>query len=212
MLLETIQIFLDESGDLGFGAGGSRYFVVAALAIDDPRVMDRLIKKENRRLKSKGARSIEHKFNKSNEQVRIQLLRAVSETNSKISWRAIEKVDAKKFEGKSQVEIYRSLCADVLNDVIPHRIGTNVVINLDRMASKKAVRESLSAYLLSRIDIDRKGRGVPNIIIEHQSSYNVPGLQVQDFVVGSVFQYLERGYTHYYQIIENKVIHGIIMS
>ncbi len=208
VLQGTIHIYLDESGDLGFGTGGSRFFVVAALAISDARTLERLIKKENRRLKSKGARPIEHKFNKSSEAVRFRMLHGVSETDSLISWRAIDKNKTNVHFRKDRDELYQWLCAEVLSDIIPHRVKTGVVIHLDRMASKKGVRESMSAYLSSRIIRDRTGFST-FFTIEHQVSYNVAGLQVVDFIAGSVFQYLEREFPDYYQIIEKNVIYGI---
>ena len=205
----AIHICLDDSGDLGFGTGGSRYFVVAALATYDPRALDRLIKKEDQRLGSKGARSIEHKFNKSNERVGIQPLPRVAETDSTICWRAIDKVNTETRLKISQDEIYRCSCAGVLNDIIPHRSRTKVVIHLDRMASKKSIRGSMTEYLMSWMVSERNGESIPSFMIEHRSSHNVPGLQVQDFVVGAVFQYLERGSTRYYNVVENKAIHGV---
>ena len=200
---------MDESGDLGFGAGGSKYFVVAALGIKDSRALDRLIKKENRRLGSNGARSIDHKFNKSSEKVRLSLLRGVSETNSQISWRAIDKENTKVHVRKTKDEIYLMLSAEVLNDIIPYRVNTDVIIHIDRMSSKKSVRDAMSTCLSSRSISDRIGISLPNVRIEHQVPYDVPGLQVQDFVAGSVFQHLERENSAYCQIIENKVISGV---
>lgn len=208
----AIHIYLDESGDLGFGTGGSRFFVVAALAINDPLVLNRLIKNENQRLRSNGTRSIEHKFNKSREDVRIRLLRGISGTDSIIGWRAIDKVRTKRHLRMGHDDIYQTLCADVISDVAPRNPGADVIIHLDRMASKKVIRDALTSCLLSRIDIERNGMALSNLTIEHQASYNNPGLQVQDFVVGSVFQMLERGRPHYYELIEKNVIEGIVIS
>jgi len=140
------------------------------------------------------------------------LLRAVSETNSSIGWRAIDKENGQCQNRQNREELYKFLCAEALNDIIPNRVGARIVIHLDKMASNKWVRESISAYLISRIVRDRIGLSSSNIEIEHQVSYNVPGLQVVDFIAGSVFQYLERGFPDYYRIIEKNVINGIQMD
>ena len=38
-------IFIDESGDLGTKSSSSRYFVIAAIKIDDSRKLERLVNK-----------------------------------------------------------------------------------------------------------------------------------------------------------------------
>ena len=38
-------IFIDESGDLGTKKLSSRYFVMAAIKVDDPKKLDRIITK-----------------------------------------------------------------------------------------------------------------------------------------------------------------------
>ena len=40
-------IFIDESGDLGTKKLSSRYFVMAAIKVDDPKKLDRIIKEKD---------------------------------------------------------------------------------------------------------------------------------------------------------------------
>jgi len=40
-----MYVYLDESGDLGFGQGGSRYFTIAFTAMENPVPFRRCVKK-----------------------------------------------------------------------------------------------------------------------------------------------------------------------
>ena len=46
-------IFIDESGDLGTKKLSSRYFVMAAIKVDDPKKLDRIISKTKKSLRKK---------------------------------------------------------------------------------------------------------------------------------------------------------------
>ena len=46
-------IFIDESGDLGTKKLSSRYFVMAAIKVDDPKKLDRIITKTKKSLRKK---------------------------------------------------------------------------------------------------------------------------------------------------------------
>ena len=41
------HIFLDESGDLGFGEGSSKWFLFTLVVVEDPRILERIIKKSS---------------------------------------------------------------------------------------------------------------------------------------------------------------------
>ena len=43
-LEKTLYVYLDESGDLGFGQGGTRYFTIAFIIVEDPVPFRRCVK------------------------------------------------------------------------------------------------------------------------------------------------------------------------
>ncbi len=82
--------FIDESGDLG--KRGSRYFTIAALVVDDPLKLERIIKKlRQRKLKKKIRELPEIKANNSDEVVRKYVLKRVKKTDCEIYAIVVEK-------------------------------------------------------------------------------------------------------------------------
>ena len=62
-------IYIDESGDLGDNYLGSRYFVVGAIMVDDPKNLNRIIKDARNKYRNIIGRDLEVKGNKTNRDV-----------------------------------------------------------------------------------------------------------------------------------------------
>src|SRR3989344_755476 len=73
-------IFLDESGDLGFKKTSSKWFLFTLVAIDEPRKLDKIIKKARKSLKKKH----KHRFSElhayhCDDITRIRILKSLAE-------------------------------------------------------------------------------------------------------------------------------------
>ena len=53
LVLDMSYIYIDESGDLGTKKGSSKYFVIAAIKVEDSKKLDKIIKKTRRNFKKK---------------------------------------------------------------------------------------------------------------------------------------------------------------
>ena len=53
LVLVMSYIYIDESGDLGSKNGSSKYFVIAAIKVEDSKKLDKIIKKTRRDFKKK---------------------------------------------------------------------------------------------------------------------------------------------------------------
>ncbi len=62
-------IYIDESGDLGDKYSSSKYFVLGAVVVDNPRNLNRLIKETKRKYSDIIGRDLEVKGNKTNRNV-----------------------------------------------------------------------------------------------------------------------------------------------
>ena len=78
-------IYIDESGDLGDNYLGSRYFVVGAIIVDDPKNLNRIIKDARNKYRNIIGRDLEVKGNKTNRDV-IKKIWARSITSTIMSW------------------------------------------------------------------------------------------------------------------------------
>lgn len=77
------HIFIDESGDLG--KFGSKYFTIAAVSVDEPKNLSRIIKKlRQRKLKKSIKKLPEIKANNSDRVIREYVLKKVGNIDCKI--------------------------------------------------------------------------------------------------------------------------------
>src|SRR4030042_123399 len=98
LLLRTmhrrVEVYLDESGDLGSSPRSSRYFVVVAVAVAEPRELRRLVKKVQRMRYPHVGEPMEFKFHSSPDRVRGMMCAGLARTSALIAWRGVAKCDA----------------------------------------------------------------------------------------------------------------------
>lgn len=90
-------VFVDESGDIGFGMGSSRHITVAAVIVEESSRLERIpMKLRRRRLKKSLLRKSELKFHNSNPDFRRAVLkRIVALNDARIVSVTIDKANAK---------------------------------------------------------------------------------------------------------------------
>ena len=71
-------IYIDESGDLGDNYWGSRYFVIGAIIVDNPKYLNRIIKNARNNYNELIGRDLEIKGNKTNRYVIKKILGKVN--------------------------------------------------------------------------------------------------------------------------------------
>ncbi|WP_292606996.1 DUF3800 domain-containing protein [Methanobrevibacter sp. UBA188] len=77
-------IYIDESGDLGEKPSSSKYFVIGAIMVDNPKYLNRLIKNARRKYNNIIGRDVEIKGNKTNRQVIKKILRKVNNIDCEV--------------------------------------------------------------------------------------------------------------------------------
>ena len=106
-----LDVFIDESGDLGFTDGkSSRYLVIGATVISESYELGRLTKKARQRLKVTGKTSVEFKFNNSSDELRAYFLNGLAKTDCWIVWGAIEKRNTREDLKKRKDKLYHYIC------------------------------------------------------------------------------------------------------
>jgi len=209
-----MYVFVDESGDLGFSAKASRFFVVAYVSLESPWVVRKVIKRILKRLHRRGKYTgSELKFSNSSHEVRLTVLRKLREVDWETGLIVLEK-------GKVKEELRRNLNV-LYNYVVVHYVMRNVLfwlrpgerltICVDRRLYRSS-REAFNDYALRKAkwvwDVEL-GKSPPltegQIRVIHESSEREQCLQLADYVAGAAFQKFERGREEYYKLIENKV-------
>ena len=207
-LHDNIEVYLDESGDLGFSKRSSQYLVIAATIAPGKVNFDRIVKKANGKLKIEGKCQAEVKFNNSDDHIRHHYLEKYSQTGCQVVWCAVNKENVHPDLQFKKDKLYNYLCGKTMAKVFSsvHTKKFNVI--LDRRSGGRAQRNDIDRYLAGILTSDHMGAFPPDLVISHFDSCNNAGLRVHDFVVGSVFQHIERGNDAYYDRIKDNVIWG----
>jgi len=205
-MLGHVDIFLDESGDLGFSfPRSSRYFVVCAMYTTDGKAISRLPRDAKRK---GGVVNIpEVKFSKSRDALRRTVLDGLSRSDCDIVWGAIDKHEA-RYARRRENETYCDLCSKVLSETFRRIRARRIDVMLDRRSSRKLHRDELDAYIVDALNHCHSGFFVPELQIGHYDSAKIQCLQVCDFVIGSVFQMIERNHNSYVDIISERIAFG----
>ena len=206
-------IYIDESGDLGFGGKGSRYFILACVKIDDEKtnIDFRRIPKKIRRisLKKKYKEMAELKFHNSSNQIRVKFLEKVSKLNIEIYVLIVEKRYTNSALIGNLPILYNYLIKILLEKVLKNfDKNKKLDICLDKCMSASQT-ENFENYI--KTEFFYIFRNLPNLKIEHHNSCSDEGLQVLDFICGAFgYKYNTAGLSensdYYANIIKNKII------
>lgn len=211
-----LEVFIDESGDLGFTREATKFFVVSFLYIrntppfrDEVRWLYLKLRKRHRYFID------ELHFSESNDTVRRKVLQLICKTDECNF--GIIVVD------KDRIHYNSSFYQD------PHGIFRYVIVNnvMNTMIPKLEYRENLSIILDRRIPSAQrvlfkdyaelkgyyisKKEGKKDIFyryrltVSHRNSKKDPCLQAADFLAGAEFQRFERQDYRYHNIIDSKM-------
>jgi hypothetical protein len=196
-------IFIDESGDLGFSAKSSSFFLVTAITAQEPKIFQRIFKKARNKLKKKLADIPEFKFCKTDHALRLFILNELSKTGLSAYVYFIDKKKTKDHLKKTQHVLYNYITGRLIEHVLMHEgLGKGKIhIVIDKSLYNSA-RESFDHYVTY---IRTPAKLSDSICISHKKSDEEAGLQAVDFLCGAIFHKLEFKKENYYQIIKDKI-------
>ena len=189
-------IYIDESGDLGLK--GSKHLVLAALAVDELRPLDRIIKRTRRRFKKELKGASELKANKSSDEIRQYLLKQVNTLeNAGVFFIVLEKKRLVSGYLRSNKHKLYNYVAGRLASYLPLG-GSELHIRIDRSKGRQVLEQDFNDYFLSRLRQGAESR----ITIQHSGSQNWAGLQIADFLAWACFQKFERGNGSFLELVQ----------
>jgi hypothetical protein len=205
-------IYVDESGDLGMGEKGSKFFIICATKIEDESTLStfRKIPKiiRQRKLKKSFKEKTELKFYDSSPLIREQFLSRSSKCNIEIYALIIEKKLTNQSLQHNLPILYNYLIKILLEKIVPSvNRKEKLTIYLDRCMSQSQ-QVNFENYV--KTEFLHLFSDLPDLEILHENSLNNPGLQVHDFIVGAFgYKYNTRerrdDAERYVQIIASKI-------
>jgi hypothetical protein len=187
--------FGDESG-APHPASGERFFTVALLVAQNPRCVEKLVRRTRRSLRRR-ARTSELKAARSHPRVIRRFLTKLATIECEIY---VTVVDKQGITSQQSEAVYRAAVARVIRHCVERHPEVNLYLDkrytnhAQRVQLEQAIREAI-AYVPMQV-----------VLIEQLDSWAVPGLQAVDFVAWSFEQKHGLGEGWAAQIIAEKVI------
>ncbi len=207
-----MYIFLDESGNLDFGARGTRYFVLTSVSMERPFPMYDALDAYKYECLEYGL-EIEH-FHCSNDNRHVRG-RVFDIIGAHLVQKSVHSLIAEKRASEptlsSEGRLYSEMLSCLLRRVLSRTTNSNaseVIVIADavplrsrRQAIEKSVRSALSKTLPKR----------PVFRILHHDSRAHYGLQVADYLCWAVFRKYERGESSFFNKVRPAMLGGIEM-
>lgn len=193
-------IYIDESGDLGDNYLGSRYFVVGAIIVDDPKNLNRIIKDARNKYRNIIGRDLEVKGNKTNRDVIRKILGKVNNIDYRVLVIFLDKQNLHNIPDFYKYNVLYDTLASKLAEKITIISPTTVIVD----KSKSKHEEILDFNERFSSSLDNANGYMVNI--SHVDSFKYKGLQVADLIAWSVFQSLEHDNSEFIDMINNKKV------
>ena len=195
------MIYLDESGNLGFGERADKYFTLAAIIAREPDQVKRCIKRtREQKLPKKYKQIPELKFHNSSQTIRERVLKCLSKSDNEIAYVILRKEQVYPYLREERATLYNYMSGMLLSKIIKLYNLTgplNLVIDKSLYNSQ---RDNFDNYLTWKAS----ALGV-SLNPFHPDSQQELGVQAVDYVAGAI-NHMYCGYgTHYYNIIEGKI-------
>jgi hypothetical protein len=207
-----VDVYVDESGDLGFKHSSTKFFVVAFISCEPHNLrkeMSHLLKKFHVRGKYSYSHN-ELKFSKMSASCRQHVINKIACSNAYVGVIVVEKAKVTDKLRNDPSKLYNYLVVqNVVSALFPSMIANQKFhLVMDKSKSKQKIQD-FNNYVSSKISFVSYTNGTTfpskNITSDHLDSQKEPCLQAVDSVAGAYFQAYENGEHQYEKIIENKL-------
>ena len=203
--MNKIFIYLDESGDLGFNKGSSKYFVISFIAMDTKTnlILKRKIKKVKKRHKI--GKDVEIKANKSNHSLRVDVLKEICSLPIEIYSITTKKQGINKSLRKDTNIFYNYMVNLILVPYIEESKISNLCLIADSRINKVSKGMRFGDYLKYKVFFENNLYKI-KLDIKYLDSLTSYGLQAVDFITNSIFKSYEQANDRYYKALRGRII------
>lgn len=184
-------MYIDESGNLGFnGTRSTKFFIISALVVDNPKELDRIIKNARRNKFKKELKTVsELKASKSTPSLVKYILNKINEVSGlQIFHIILDKNEVKSsFLRNDKHKLYNFVAGKLAKNILMSDVDLDICI--DKSKGKLFLINDFDRYFKANLF---NGNSNIKCKISHNYSYSFSGLQIVDFIVWSVFQKYER--------------------
>jgi hypothetical protein len=209
-----MQVYVDESGDLGFSEKATKFFAIAYVVCNSGYSLEKNLKRHLKDFheRRKYSRNMgELKWARSNNDVRRKVLETIRDSNAYLGCIVLNKSRVYP-DLRSPPVLYNYLIANfMLWDLLPNKFDPDkgMALCVD-LSMTRAGRDAFNSYFGSKAhwiwtkDLSRPGFDISCISVQHENSERIVCLQAADYVAGAAFSKLMRG-DNFFGIIEDRV-------
>jgi len=198
-----MYVYLDESGDLGFGQGGSRYFTIAFVVVKDPIHFVRCVKEI--KIKHNIPRNVELKGNTTREVIKEELLGRLQKLDIEVHAITVRKKNVEpKLRRDTNIFYNYVVGLSLVERILQEPASSRVLISVDRRIISIKSGFKFNEYLKYKIWYEGKRPDI-NLEIEHLDSHKRYAIQGIDIVCNSIFRKYSSNNYKLFNIIQGKV-------
>jgi len=182
-------MYLDESGDLGTKSSSSKFLILAALVVENPKDLDRIIKNMRRhKFKKELKKASEIKANRSSAEVISYMLKKLNSVEGvKVYYIVLDKSKIySNYLRSDKHKLYNFVAGKLAKNI--NISNTNFEIKIDKSKGNLFLQEDFNKYFDGSLKENCK-----EVVckIEHSYSHSWSGLQFADVLAWSCFQKFE---------------------
>lgn len=199
------RIFLDESGDLGFGDRSSRWFVLTMVLTGNHRPIEKCVRKVHRGLRKKYKRVSELHAYHADAATRKKMLQYLAGVEDLQIMSIVLNKRKVYVDLQNQKSYLYNYTANILLDRLHHkgtlRADEKISIYIDQRETNRFLKKNFEDYLRASL-----AQWHDHYEITITPSHTEKCLQAVDFISWAVYRKYELGDYEYYELIKSKII------
>jgi len=198
-----MYVYLDESGDLGFREGGTKYFTIAFVVMENPVPFRRCVKRV--KVKYQIPQVVELKGNTTREIIKKELLNRFAKLDIEVYAITVKKKNVDPKLRKDTNILYNYVVGlPLVKRILEEPPNASVVVNVDRRITAVTSGFNFNKYLRYKIWYEKERRDI-DLNIHHLDSHQAYAIQGIDIICNSIFRKYNSNNYKLFNIIQGKV-------
>jgi len=198
-----MYIYLDESGDLGFRQGSTKYFSIAFVIVKEPKKFRRCVKSV--KVKYNIPKNDELKGAKSRKIIKEDLLRKFSALDLEIHAITVRKENVDLRLRKNTNILYNYIVGlSLVKRILEEPMNISVTLLVDKRITSVTSGFNFNDYLRYKIWYEAERRDI-DLNILHLDSHQAYAIQGIDIICNSIFRKYSSNNYELFNIIRGKV-------
>jgi len=198
-----IYVYLDESGDLGFGQRSTRYFTIAFVVMENPIRFKRCVRKVKEKYSIPSNAELKGSVTKKN--IKEDLLNRLSALDIEVHAITVEKKNVDPKLQKNTNILYNYMVGlSLVERALEERVNSRIIVEVDKRITSVTSGFNFNDYLKYKIWYEAKRQDI-DLHINHLDSHQAYAIQGIDIICNSIFRKYNSNNYELFNIIQGKV-------